>query len=72
MKAFILLQDKWCEGNFGDTELSQTIIHGVFSTGEKATEKMASLPKEIFYESGLSGGEREEPYYIEEYEIDKI
>lgn len=69
MKVFVLLQDTYCEGNFGDTELAQTIIHGIFSTKEKATKVMLSLPKTKFYSHREDG--KKEPYFIVEKEIDK-
>lgn len=71
MKAYIVLQDIYGEGNFGDTELQHTKIHGIFSTAGRARNKLNGIEKSFHNESGFRDGKIENAIYIEKYEIDK-
>ena len=62
-KVFIVFQYQFSEGNFGDCELSNSKIIGVFASREKAIEVAENMPISVFT---AQFGEGDEDYYIKE------
>ena len=69
MKMYLLTQQTYTEGNFGDLELNCTITFGVFSTIELAIEAKSKVKENRFK---AQFGSAIQQCYITELELDKF
>lgn len=68
--VFVILQENFSEGNYGDLHQAASVFKGVFDSLRKAENAIREMPKEYFL---LEHGTKiEKKYYIIESEINVV